>query len=111
MECELLNKKVNIKKDGDTILTGRLDSERDYIDIEVAVEDYWLLMRHGKAGDIYNVCSGIPQNMNSILEKMIRKSRKNLNVEIDSARERSFEVTSIFGSPSKINALKTQILN
>ena len=37
---------------------GSVASVRDFVDVRDVVKAYWLLARHGAAGEIYNICTG-----------------------------------------------------
>ena len=43
---------------------------RDFVDVRDVVRAYYLLLKHGKNGEIYNISSGIGISLNDILNKM-----------------------------------------
>jgi GDP-4-dehydro-6-deoxy-D-mannose reductase len=91
--------------EGGTIKVGNLDTSRDYLPIEDAVRQYWRLLMLGKPGEVYNVCSGKPRTMRSILDDLISRSGKRLAVEIDPGRFKAAEIDMIYGDPCKYQAL------
>lgn len=69
-------------KDGDSIYVGNLDSKRDFIDISDAVDAYWKILCLPSCGNVYNVCSGMSYSIKELLDYLIEKSGKKINVEI-----------------------------
>lgn len=57
------------------ISVGNLQASRDYLDVRDAVRAIDLLMRRGKKGDIYNLCSGRSRPLGSVLKDMIKLCR------------------------------------
>jgi GDP-4-dehydro-6-deoxy-D-mannose reductase len=93
-ECEL--------KGGDVVRVGNLDSHRDYCDVRDVVRAYVLVAVGGKAGEIYNVCSGSAVTMGDVLDSLVSMSKKKIRVETDAARVRRDEVSYQRGDGSKI---------
>lgn len=61
---------VNAKKEGKKVVemsTGDLSIIRDFTDVRDVVKAYYLLLHKGKAGEIYNICSGKPVKLSDIL--------------------------------------------
>ena len=46
---------------------GNLDVVRDLLDVRDGVEAFWLLSQCGRAGDVYNVCSGQGYSLRDVL--------------------------------------------
>ena len=55
----------------------------------------------GAPGEIYNVCSGVPRSIRSVLDDLIRESGKKLFVEIDRALFKERDIDSIYGDRTK----------
>ncbi len=72
---------VDIKKEKKTkeLVTGDISIIRDFIDVRDVVKAYYLLFQKGKKGEVYNICSGIGNS----LETIIHKITKNLDIEIE----------------------------
>lgn len=66
---------------GDVVKTGYLGSRRDYLDVEDICSAFVTIILEGVSGEIYNVCSGQPVSMESILDKLIIFSKKKLLIE------------------------------
>jgi nucleoside-diphosphate-sugar epimerase len=99
---------INATDDGGVVKVGNLDSERDFIEIETAVSLYMSLLQYGKAGEVYNVCSGKLTRVGDLLADMIAKSGKTLFLEVSSQLVKSNDISQIYGSRSKLDALLSE---
>ena len=100
---------IDAVQDGDTIKVGNLDPERDFLEVETAVELYMDLLCHGKAGEVYNVCSGKPVRIGDLLADMIARSGKNLVLKVSPQLLRGNDISRIYGSRSKLDELLRRI--
>ncbi|RWZ79502.1 MAG: NAD-dependent epimerase/dehydratase family protein [Candidatus Chaera renei] len=93
-------------KRGETnrILTGNLSAKRDYTDVRDIARAYRLLLEWGKAGEIYNVCSGTAISGKEILSKLVRAAgiRNFPVVTVDPSKKRPSDNPVIFGSHKKL---------
>ena len=89
-------------QDGDTLVVGNLETKRDYLHIEDVIEAYWEILKNGRPGEIYNVCSGKSFKMESILKGLIGKSGKRLNIVTDERFLKSNDIMDIYGDNSKL---------
>jgi GDP-4-dehydro-6-deoxy-D-mannose reductase len=83
------------------IPVGNLDVSRDYSDVRDVVAGYRLLAERSRAGEIYNLCSGVTVTMRELFSRLCPGSRP---VE-DATRVRGREVPVIQGSARKAAAL------
>jgi GDP-4-dehydro-6-deoxy-D-mannose reductase len=81
---------------------GNLDVERDYADVRDVVRAYWLLLVHGVPGEVYNVCSGVPRRIRSLLDILLSLSSTPIEVRIDPSRVRPSDVPVHYGDPGKL---------
>ena len=81
---------------------GNLEVRRDYSDVRDIVRAYVLLLRRGRRGEVYNVCSGRAVSLAEILEKLLSFSRKKIRVEQDPAKLRKTDIPFLAGDGSKI---------
>ncbi len=98
-------KQIDAARDGDTIKVGNLDSERDFLEVTDATALYLDLMCHGKSGEVYNVCSGVPVRLGDLLSKMIESSGKSLIVEVSPQLLRVNDISRIYGCRLKLDGL------
>ncbi len=73
------------------IRVGNLDVERDYLDVRDVVAAYEALMLHGRPGGVYNVASGVPISMRSLLEGLIRAFDSDAEIQVDPLRVRKVD--------------------
>ena len=62
---------------------GNLKSKRTIIDIDDAMEAYWLAAKKGKIGEIYNICGNEKISVGSFLKKLITFSNKEIKCSLD----------------------------
>ncbi|MFI5327666.1 MAG: GDP-mannose 4,6-dehydratase [Candidatus Rokuibacteriota bacterium] len=85
------------------ISVGDLKPRRDYSDVRDIVRGYWLLLKDGEPGEVYNLCSGRSWAIQEVLDFLLAQSRvKNITVRTDPARLRPSDVMILEGDPSKM---------
>ncbi len=89
----------------DSVRHGDLTARRDYVDIRDAAEAYRALLRHGLAGEAYNVCSGSAISMQHVLDTLVGLAQCPITLTPDPARMRPSIIPEILGSREKITAL------
>lgn len=96
---------VEIKKSGKNeggIVAGDVSIVRDFIDVRDVVRAYDLLLKKGKKGHIYNVCSGIGLSINDIIEAVAKQLNIDVEINIDHRLIRPSDNKKIIGSNEKI---------
>jgi GDP-4-dehydro-6-deoxy-D-mannose reductase len=63
---------------------------------------YVLATEKGDPGDVYNVCSGTPYTMQTILDTLIRLSTVPIRVNVDPQRVRPVEIPTLYGNYSHL---------
>ncbi len=85
------------------IITGDLTIIRDFVDVRDVVKAYYLLLKEGKQGEVYNICSG----KGFLLKDIIKIMSNLLNIEVETETNPSLarpnENKKIIGSYQKIN--------
>lgn len=51
-----------------TLTTGDLSIVRDFSDVRDVVKAYYLLLKKGQKGEVYNICSGVPNRLSEIID-------------------------------------------
>jgi GDP-4-dehydro-6-deoxy-D-mannose reductase len=84
---------------------GNLDVRRDFSDVRDVVRAYLLLIRNGRRGEVYNVCSGNAVALREILDLLIKEASGNIpvSIEVDAPKLRKSEAGSVTGSNRKIS--------
>jgi GDP-4-dehydro-6-deoxy-D-mannose reductase len=86
------------------IKVGRTDTERDFLPVADAVEAYIQLLEGEFWGEIFNICSGIPRTIRSVIENLMAFSAKKIRFEEDPSLVRTHDAKISFGSWEKANA-------
>ncbi len=91
--------------DGSSVLPiGDLSARRDFTDVRDVVRAYRLLMEHGEAGEVYNVCSGVDLAVQDLADQLLAQARIPLRFETDPELLRPVEVPVLRGSYERLNA-------
>jgi GDP-4-dehydro-6-deoxy-D-mannose reductase len=90
------------KKQDNIIYVGNLTAERDFLDVRDVVRAYYLLSKGAFKGKIFNVCSGTPVKIITILEKLIEYSNLNIQIKEDPLKLRPVDVKKYYGSNEKL---------
>ncbi|HEV2380189.1 MAG TPA: GDP-mannose 4,6-dehydratase [Terriglobia bacterium] len=80
---------------------GNAQISRDFSDVRDIVRGYALLLEQGRAGEVYQLCSGRAVSVGAIIESLIAKTRASIEVRIDPAKARRGEATVLWGEPAK----------
>ena len=73
------------------IRVGNLDVARDYLDVRDVVTAYVSLILTGRAGCAYNVASGVPVTMRTLLQALIEAFGSSASIVVDPQRLRSVD--------------------
>jgi len=83
---------------------GNLEARRDFTDVRDVVGAYWILIREGSPGEVYNVASGTAPAIKEILEILLQKASVKIEVLKDQTRMRPSDVPILLGDIAKIKA-------
>jgi nucleoside-diphosphate-sugar epimerase len=83
---------------------GNLAVEREFNDVGTVCETYLRLLKLGVPGQIYNVCSGRPVNLQRVIDELRQITGHDLAVRVNPAFVRANEVHRLCGSPAKLDA-------
>ncbi len=96
---------VEARRSGATSLpVGTLTTRRDFTDVRDVVVAYRLLMEHGTAGDVYNVCSGHDVAMAEVADQLLELAGADLSLQTDPALVRPVDVPVLRGDASRLRA-------
>lgn len=98
-----VRKLLAIQKTGNTFIeVGNIDIVRDFVDVRDVVKAYFLLLKHGERGNIYNVCSGQGYTLREILSKLMGQLNLSIELRTDPQLVRPSDNDIIIGSYDKI---------
>lgn len=84
------------------VVVGNVEVERDYLDVRDVASAYIALAESGVSGEKYNVSSGEPVAMGTLLEGLIAAFDVEVTVETDPARLRKVDQQQFYGDPTKL---------
>ena len=86
------------------IQVGNLDVVSDYCDVRDVVRAYILLLKKGKRGEVYNICSGRAISLKKILDMLVKEAdmRERIAVKKDAAKLRKVDIRVRLGKNNKI---------
>lgn len=82
---------------------GNLGAYRDFTDVRDTVRAYYAIARYADGGKIYNVCSGVPRSIQSVLELMLSMSNARIEVVRDPAKFRLVDTPVSYGDCSLLH--------
>lgn len=97
--------KIENGKQEPVLLTGNVDTFRDYTDVRDVVRAYRLMLEKGVSGERYNICSGKSISTEKIVETLIKNSTVKINHKVDPLRNRPSDMPAIKGSYQKLQKL------
>ena len=96
---------VRNEKSGErTVRVGNLEARRDFTDVRDVVRAYRLLMEHGRAGDVYHVCSGVDRPVRELAEALIAMATTPMTLEVDPDLVRPIDLKVLRGDNAKLRA-------
>jgi nucleoside-diphosphate-sugar epimerase len=88
-----------------SISLGNLHVEREFNDVHMVCAAYLHLLKLGVAGETYNVCSGQPYTLQSVIDALSRLTGHAMKVDVNPAFVRANELHRLCGDPAKLHGL------
>lgn len=85
-----------------TIDVGNLDVKRDFLDVRDVCDAYVVLLKKGRTGETYNVCSGKSYKIGDMLREMCRIADVQVTIRVDATRLRPVDMPELRGDPAKM---------
>jgi GDP-6-deoxy-D-talose 4-dehydrogenase len=95
---------AHFAKRAEVVELGNLDVEREFNDVRFVCEAYLRLLCEGAAGEIYNVCTGKPVTLRTVLALLGQITGHQLQVKVNPAFVRKNEIHTLCGSPAKLES-------
>lgn len=80
------------------ITVGNLSARRDLSDVRDIVRGYRMIAEKGRAGEIYNLCSGKDYQIGDVLKKLVGLSDKPIRIKKDKKLFRKIDLPVLRGS-------------
>ncbi|WP_194544746.1 GDP-mannose 4,6-dehydratase [Paenibacillus sp. JZ16] len=84
------------------IKVGNLSAKRDFLDVRDIVRAYGQIIMEGVSGEVYNICSGEPIEISTILSTLVSLSKLRIEVITDQSLLRDVDIPLYVGSNRKI---------
>jgi GDP-4-dehydro-6-deoxy-D-mannose reductase len=81
---------------------GNLEAQRDFLDVRDVAAAYVRLIANGRAGEVYNICSGRTVAIREVLRQLITIARVPVEIRDDPDRMRSSDLPILSGNASKL---------
>jgi GDP-4-dehydro-6-deoxy-D-mannose reductase len=82
---------------------GNLDIRRDFLDVRDVCDAYVVLLKRGRSGETYNVCSGNSYRIRDLLDTFCVLAKIKVTVHVDQARMRPVDMPDLRGDATKIH--------
>jgi GDP-4-dehydro-6-deoxy-D-mannose reductase len=96
---------VQLKRSGKNrghVVTGDVSIVRDFTDVRDVVHAYYLLLKQGRKGHVYNVCSGVGLSLKALIDIMAKQLNIEVDIHVDQRLIRPADNRIIIGSNDKI---------
>jgi GDP-4-dehydro-6-deoxy-D-mannose reductase len=84
------------------ICVGNLEAIRDWTDVRDVVRGYYMALKDGKLGEVYNICSGKGYKIKKMLDILLSLVDCDIKIKQDPSRLRPSDVELLVGDPTKI---------
>lgn len=81
---------------------GNLDVRRDFLDVRDVCDAYVVLLKKGRMGETYNVCSGDSYRVGDLLNTLCTLAGVHVSIRVDVSRLRPIDTPELRGDPSKM---------
>jgi GDP-4-dehydro-6-deoxy-D-mannose reductase len=88
-----------------TLQVGNLDKKRDITDVRDAVRAMVMVVERGRAGEAYNIASGIPREVRANLDTLLSLARAPIDVVTDPGRIRRVDEPVHLADVSRLKSL------
>jgi GDP-4-dehydro-6-deoxy-D-mannose reductase len=85
------------------LAVGNINVERDFTDVRDVVRAYSALLRKGRTGQVYNVCSGVGTLLSDVIKQFQGLCGTVVAIESDAVRVRSGDAPRVVGDSAKIS--------
>ena len=89
----------------DSIELGNLDVEREFNDVRFVCDAYLKLLERAETGAVYNICSGQPVTLTSVLALLTEITCHTMQVKVNPAFVRSNEIHRLCGDPARLHSV------
>lgn len=84
---------------------GNLQVEREFNDVHMVCDVYSKLLQIGVSGETYNICSGQPHALQSVIDTLSKLTNHSMQINVNPKFVRANEVHRLCGDPGKLHNL------
>jgi nucleoside-diphosphate-sugar epimerase len=84
---------------------GNIQVEREFNDVRMVCDAYLALLAYGQPGEVFNVCSGQPYTLQTVMETLAELTGHFVQAQVNPAFVRANEVQRLCGDAGKLHAL------
>jgi GDP-4-dehydro-6-deoxy-D-mannose reductase len=92
------------RKPGTPIAIGNTETVRDFLHVEDVVGAYIALVAKGRAGEVYNVCSGEGASVGTLAAEVLSRAGVDSPLVSDATLQRAVDVPQLVGDNAKLRA-------
>lgn len=85
-----------------SIELGNIDVEREFNDVLYVCDAYLALLKKATVGEVYNICSGAPVNLKSVINLLCHLTGHSIRVNVNPVFVRANEIKQLCGNPEKL---------
>ncbi len=94
---------------GGVLMTGDLDVERDFIAASEAAHLILALLKRPDAAGVFNLCSGAPLSLRTLVEELVRRCGRPVELRRDPNRRGVTSLRRHFGVPARLRSLGLEV--
>ena len=96
---------VHYLRRAEIVELGNIEVEREFNDVRFVCEAYLQLLKKAGPGEVYNICSGKPVTLKSVLELLGQITKHHLQIKVNPVFARDNEIHRLCGSPAKLQGV------
>ncbi|MCX7785721.1 MAG: GDP-mannose 4,6-dehydratase [candidate division WOR-3 bacterium] len=96
---------IEVGKRKPVLQVGNINVKRDYLDVSDVIRAYYLAMKKGKTGEIYNITSGKPYTIKECIAFLLKLSKKKIKITTIKSLIRANDIPILTGSAQKFSQL------